>query len=221
MEKCQLKKWIELEGSNTLSNTGITNYRIAAIIPDSIIAYMKSRYAGPEQYYGSELSVNVSETETRYAIIGYFYITRSDNKFEISRAIYPLNISVDYEQYLKSKEFIPLNLTIDNLVTTVSDFRQGFKNKCFYGSISYTIADSASRSRSYVYSEKCSVSYGCAYINEGKLYVSGVVPFATAKNIGVSPSVLELAKKACTLNIDKSIENNIVKNAEEDELYFA
>lgn len=207
MEKCQLKKWIELEGSNTLSNLGTTNYRIAAIVPDSVIAYMKSRYAGPEQYFGSELSVSVNASGTRYSVIGFFYIPREDKKFEISRAIYPLNITVEYESYLTSKEFIPLNITVDNLITTNSDFRQGLKNKCFYGSVAYIVGESAIRSNSYVYTDKTVTVYSCAYFSPDKLYVSGVVPYVTADVINKTPSICELAKKACTLNSNKKLKS--------------
>lgn len=244
MDRASIKKWIEYEGVNTfqvynLSLNERKNYRIAAIIPQEIIEYMQKRYTEYEsgiyldKYFGAELSINEDSTGTEYFVVGYFYLIEIDGTIEFSRLSFYLNdYSVNYEKYLKSKEFIKLDITLENLKKNFLDFRQAIAYDNVYASSGYSLLFNelneidVNSSSSYIYSTKKQRLYQNIYYNDtvpGSIF-TGIFPTYIANKIGITPSILEFAKKALLIPVDKGFNSNNIKRNESkvrDRILFA
>lgn len=142
METSQdVKIWYLNDSYNTIisSNSGeklSDNFRFGCTISENIINLLLSKQSKQQKYLGSNLSVNQND-EIKYELFFYTYYYDNDSKnYLVGRAIYEIvNYSIDYKSYLNSKNYIPLEISIDNLILNKSIIVQAYKQGNDIGSI--------------------------------------------------------------------------------------
>ena len=139
----EVKNWYLNDSYNTNVNSYkgeklSDNYRFACTIPQIVIDKLLTKQSENQIYLGSNLSViEKVNSEISYELFFYTYTYNNDSKnYLIGRSLYEIvNYSIDYKQYLNSKEYIQLNITIDNLVLNKIIFTQAYKQNNEIGAL--------------------------------------------------------------------------------------
>jgi len=112
------------------------NYRFACTIPQTIIDLLTTKQSSNQIYLGSNLSVSeFTDGTIGYELFFYtYYYETSTKNYLIGKAIYTINnFSIDYLNYIKSCNYIVLNISASNLDLTVTQFSQAYKQGTIIG----------------------------------------------------------------------------------------
>jgi len=190
-----VESWIILDCNNSITSFSNYYYRIAAVIPDEIIALLLSKQRPDVSYYGSTLRITKTLDNNSSFTLGFYYVIPIDGKYIITRTNYPLlNYSVDYQPFLNSSDFIKLDITADNLDLSVNLFIEASKAEGRFSltAISkYSEAEWEGRSIQFVGNK----AYQFSVYNFGGTAFPTSIPTDVWTAFSTTPSILALAKQ--------------------------
>jgi len=212
----EVKNWYLIDSYNTIINNYkgeklADNYRFGCIISQELIDILLSRQSSEQIYLGSNLSIgdkkNGEVIETTYELLFYTYYYDPETKnYLVGRANYELiNYSVEYQIYLNSKTYIPLDITIDNINLNVIISTQAIRQGKIIGStrVNYDSEKELFFSLTDIYTDRIRKRYGVSHTKNINFYYR--TPVYIYNYLSRTPSTCvfacELVKKLSPTNL--------------------